>query len=339
MSFSELKALAPVLGLQWDEDGLFLNGTIKDYPVYIADLIESREYLLTLFCRVRDDVGDKFAAKINLLLENMPKNCVNGRKNELNFQQIRFNADFLYQENIGLLRDFALNICAAADSLELLPTPADTVLAAAKTESMLQKKKTGSNDGKPQKSGKSKNAVSKGFDKYSLRGLFGAIIGGAAMAVISSTMADNDPANIGALLSSWAAGALIALVTLADYSFLAKKIDIFGTIACSLITLFSCFFCSVFGIVRIMTNTAKTLDPSVSFMDSALNWQSYAQLFPNIPGYFVSLIIKNLFMALAASVIFYTFYYRRHQDIMYSDGVDILPDEGEKKKNKKGKIV
>lgn len=339
MSFSELKALAPVLGLQWDEDGLFLNGTIKDYPVYIADLIESREYLLTLFCRVRDDVGDKFAAKINLLLENMPKNCVNGRKNELNFQQIRFNADFLYQENIGLLRDFALNICAAADSLELLPTPADTILAAAKTELMLQKKKTGSNDGKPQKSGKSKNAVSKGFDKYSLRGLFGAIIGGAAMAVISSTMADNDPANIGALLSSWAAGALIALVTLADYSFLAKKIDIFGTIACSLITLFSCFFCSVFGIVRIMTNTAKTLDPSVSFMDSALNWQSYAQLFPNIPGYFVSLIIKNLFMALAASVIFYTFYYRRHQDIMYSDGVDILPDEGEKKKNKKGKII
>ena len=224
MSFSELKALAPVLGLQWDEGGLFLNGTIRDYSVYIADLTESREYLLTLFCRAKGDAGEKFTAKINLLLENMPKNCVNGRKNELNFQQIKFNADFLYQENIGLLRDFALNICNAADSLELLPTPADTVLAAPETDPVLKKKKNGSSESKPQKSGKPKKAVSKGFDKYSLRGLFGALIGGAAMAIISSTMADNDPTNIGALLSSWAAGALIALVTLADYSLDRKSV-------------------------------------------------------------------------------------------------------------------
>ena len=66
MSFSELKALAPVLGLQWDEGGLFLNGTIRDYSVYIADLTESREYLLTLFCRA-GDAGDKFTAKINFV--------------------------------------------------------------------------------------------------------------------------------------------------------------------------------------------------------------------------------------------------------------------------------
>ncbi len=334
MNFSELKALAPVMGLEWDENSFCLKGTIKDYPVYIADLSESREYLLTVFCRVRTDVEDRFTAGVSLLLDDMPKNCVNGRKNELNFQQIRFNANFLYQENSVLLRDFLLKMCDKADSLKLLPTKADTVLAVPKTEPMLPKKEKF----KAQKMKKSKNTVSKGFDKFSIRGLIGAVIGGAATAVISSTMADNDPANIGALLSSWAAGAFIALVTLADYSFLAKKMDIFGTIACSLITLLSCFFSSVFGILRIMTNTAKTLDPTVGFLDSALNWNSYAQLFPNIPGYFVSLIIKNLFTALAASVIYYTFYYRRHQDIMYSDGVDILPDEGEKEKKKRRKI-
>ncbi len=336
MSFSELKALAPQTGLEWYGDNVCLKGSIRDYPVYIADRGECREYLLTVFCRVRADAEDLFTAKINLLLEDMPKNCVVGRKNELNFQQIRFNADFLYQENLGLLGDFVLNMCKAADGFELLPTEADTVLALPKTESVPPKKgKSGSVSVKE----KPKNAVSKGFDKYSLRGLFGALIGGAAMAVVSSTMADKDPTDIGALLSSWAAGALIALVTLADYSFLAKKIDIFGTIACSLITLFSCFFCSIFGILRIMTDTVRTLDPSAGFMDSALNWQYYAQLFPDIPGYFLSLIVKNLFMALTASVIFYTFYYRRHQDIMYSDGTDILTDEGEKKKKKKGKTI
>lgn len=328
MIFSELKALAEETELDWDENGAFLYGKILDYPVYIADLQDSREYLLTIFCKTRADCDGKFTEEINKLLDAMPKNCVNGRKNELNFQQLRFNAVLLYQENGVLLSDLAKKICAAADSFDFVPTAADAAKAVPPKKEQA----------KAQKPRKPKNAVSKGFDKYSLRGVIGAVIGGAAMAVISSTMADNDPENIGAMLSSWAAGALIALVVLADYSFLAKKIDIFGTVVCSIVTAVSCFFCSVFGILRIMTNTAKTLDPSVTVLDSVYGWTSYSQLFPDIPPYFVTLIIKNFFMALAASVIFYMFYYRKHPSIMYNDGGDILPNDEKDKKQKSKKI-
>ena len=325
MIFSELKALAEETGLDWNENDVFLSGKIQDYPVYIADLQDSREYLLTVFCKKRTDCEEKFTREINKLLDAMPKNCVNGRKNEPDFQQLRFNAVFLYQENGILLSNFIKKICEIADSLDLMPTSPDQALAAPPKKEPEQ----------PRKPVKPKNAVSKGFDKYSLRGVIGAVIGGAAMAVISSTMADNDPENIGALLSRWTPGALIALVVLADYSFLAKKIDVFGTVVCSAVTAISCFFCSVFGILRIMTNTVKTLDPAVTFFDSAANWTYYSQLFPNIPGYFISLIVKNFFMALAASAIFYTLYYRRHQSIMYGNRSDILDESENKKSNKK----
>ncbi|MBD5139787.1 MAG: hypothetical protein HDT24_10800 [Ruminococcus sp.] len=321
MIFSELRGLTLDTGLEWDENGLCLYGKILDYPVFITDLCGSREYLLTVFCKTRAELDGKFTEEINKLLDNMPKNCVNGRRNELNFQQLKLNAVFFYQENSVLLCELAQKICEAADSLDFLPTAPDKALAVPPKQ---EAQKTAKAVRKP------KNAVSKGFDKYSVRGLIGAVIGGAAMAVISSTMADNNPENIGAMLSSWAAGALIALVTLADYSFLAKKIDIFGTIVCSLVTVLSCFFCSVFGILRIMTNTVKTLDPTVTFLDSAQNWTVYAQLFPNVPGYFTSIILKNLFMALAASVIFYTLYYRKHQNIMYGDRKEVL-ERGDKK--------
>lgn len=331
MIFSELRALSDDTGLEWDENRLCLWGRISDYPVYITDLTDSREYLLTVFCKTKAEYDGRFSEEINKQLDKMPKNCVNGRKNELNYQQLRFNAVLLYQENGVLLSELAKKICETADKLDLMPTAPDELLAVPPKKEPIKAAK------KP----KPKNAVSKGFDKYSVRGLIGAVIGGAAMAVISSTMADNDPENIGAMLSSWAAGALIAFVTLADYSFLAKKIDIFGTVVCSLTTALSCFFCSVFGILRIMTNTAKTLDPSVTVSDSVRNWTVYSQLFPNIPPYFQTLLLKNFFMAIAASAIFYTLYYRKHQAIMYAGGGELLPDDdddgGGKKKRKIGK--
>lgn len=329
MNFSELKALTFDTGLSWDDEQLFLCGSIKDYPVYIADLQNSREYLLTVFCKTRTDIEQPLADGINKLLDNMPKNCVNGRKSELNYQQIKFNAAMLYQENGQLLSDFTLKLCELLNRLDILPMPSDPALA-------VPKKKESA---KPDTAKKPNNAVSKGFDKYSLRGLIGALLGGAAMAVISSTMADNNPENTGVMIAGWAAGALIALVTLADYSFLAKKMDIFGTIVCSVITAVSCFLCSVFGIMRIMTHTVKSLDASVTFNDTMRNWQAYSVLFPDVPEYIVTLLIKNFFTAFVASIIFYLLYYRRNQSIMYDDGEKYLTDESKTKTKTKSKRI
>lgn len=327
MNFSELEALTSDTGLSWDGERLCLFGRIKDYPVYITDLQDSREYLLTVFCRLRADAGASLTDGISGLIEGMPKNCVNGRKNELKYQQIRFNAVMLYQENAALLSDFVLELCGLADSLGILPEEEDAALAVPPKNE----------DRKRPAAKKPKNAVSKGFDKYSMRGLIGAAVGGAAMAVISSTMADNNPSNTGAMIAGWAAGGLIALVTLADYIFLAKKMDIFGTIACTLVTAASCFFCSLLGIARIMTHTAQTLDSSVTFNDTLHNWQAYSVLFPDVPGYIGVLLLKNFFTAAVASAVFYILYFRRHQSIMYADGEEFLPEDETEKKKKSGK--
>lgn len=323
MSFSELEALTSETGLEWDGSRMLLFGAIKDYPVYIADNPDTMEYLLTVFCRTRTDFDKAVTEGINALFDNMPRNCVTGRKNEPKYQQIKFNAAALYQENRGLLSDFVIKICELLDSLDFLPESPD-----------IEKALFPKPQPKPAPAAKPVGAVSKKFDKYSVRGLIGAVIGGAAMAVIAAIMVSTDADSIGALLSGWAAGGLIALVTLFDYSLLAKKMDIFGTVVCTVITALSCLAASFFGTIRAMSDMVRLSDPSIGFFSTIRNWYAYNVLYPDISSNFPYYLLQTFTAALAVSVIFYPLYYRRHQSIMFSDGSDYLGEEEKKSKSK-----
>lgn len=320
MSFSELEAISGDAGLDWDKEKMCLRGSLNGYPVCIRDDPERREYLFTVFFRTRPDRENDLTEGINRLLEHFPSNCVKSRRKELNYQQINFNAALLYQENSVLIPDFIKNVCELADGLDLLPQKLDEKIAAPDPPAAEKKLK------------KPKNAVSKRFDKYSIRGLAGALIGGIAITVISSLIIDNSPSNIGGMLSSWSAGAFISLIILADYSFLAKKMDVFGTLICSFLTAVSCFFSAYFAVLKALTDEAGILDPSITINDTMWNWSYYQMLFPSVTGDFPILLVKNLFTAVVFSAVFYIFYFRRHQAIMYSEGGDIMPEENEKKK-------
>lgn len=326
MSFSELWKICGETGLSRNEEELCLYGILNDYPVYIKDIPDSREYLLTVFCRAASSAEADLAAGINKLLDKLPSNAVIGRKNELKYQQIKFNAALLYQENSSLLADFVKGVCLLADSLDLLPEQPDESIALPKLPDRSEK---------PSKTKMPKNAVSKKFDKYSVRGFIGALIGGAAITVLSSMISDSSPSNIGGMLAGWAAGAFIALIVLADYTLFAKKLDVFGTISCSAITAISCFFSGYLTVLRSLTNSMRALDPSVTINDTLRNWSYYQLLFPSATDDFPLVLLKNFFVAAVASVLFYTFYFSRHQAIMYSEGGDIMPDETEKRKKKK----
>lgn len=323
MSFSELWKICDEIGLNRNEEELFLYGSLNDYPVYLKDSPDEHEYLLTVFCRINSSAETDLTEGINRLLERLPKNAVIGRKNELKYQQIKFNAALLYQENSTLLADFVKSLCLLADSLELLPEQPDTNIALPKSEV------------KPPKTKKPKNAVSKKFDKYSIRGLIGALIGGIAITILSSMIADSSPSNIGGMLAGWAAGAFIALIVLADYTLFAKKLDVFGTLSCSAITAVSCFFSGYLTVLRTLTNHMRALDPSVTVNDTLRNWSYYQILLPSATDDFPIVLLKNFFSAIVASALFYTFYFRRHQAIMYSEGGDIMPDETQKKKKRR----
>ncbi|MDE7280350.1 MAG: hypothetical protein K2N36_01235 [Ruminiclostridium sp.] len=332
MGFSELEFLKDETGLDWDGEKLCLSGVLKDYPLFVFDRADKREYAVVLFCKVRPDVEDRFKKGITELLSAMPKNCVAGRTDEVRYTSVRFNAALLYQENSIYLARFAEGLCGLAESLDLVPVTPDQkereIFARQETANSPQK----NDQKKPVKS--SKNAVLKGFDKNSLKGLFGAVVGGAAMTVIAAIVTANDPSNVGAMIAGWAAGALIAAVVLADYRFFAKKIDIFGSVVCSLITAVCCFTAADLGTLRALYLAMRTIDFSATLNSTMANWSYYAVLFPEVTDRFPLMLIQNFLSAIAASVLFFTLYFRKFQGVMFGRGREVLDIEPDKKKKK-----
>ena len=321
MSFSELKLIAADTGLDWDESRLALCGVLYDYPIVIADIPAKREYLLTVFCRVRSDIDKAVASAITKLLDRLPANCVVGRVNGLRYQQLRLNAGMLYQENLSYLAELAKTLAELLNGFDLVPEGLDEVIAfpAEKPEAVPPKKQV-----------RPKGYVSKRFDKYSIRGFIGAALGAAAMTVLSAYISvdsggTDSVGGIGSMLSSWFCGALIAFVTLMDYRFLARKMDIFGTLSCSALTALGCVLGAVWKTVNTVLSYARQLDHSASVRSVLNNWSLYQLLYPNATEDFPITLIKFLFTAVVASAAFYVVYYSRHSAIMYSEDGEFIP--------------
>ena len=315
MSFSELKLIAADTGLDWDESRLALSGVVYDYPIVIADIPARREYLLTVFCRVRSDVDKPVTSGITALLDKLPGNCVLGRENRLRYQQLRFNANLLYQENLSYLAELVSELAELLNGFELVPEPLDEAIAfpAAKTEFSSKKQ------------ARPKDCVSKRFDKYSVRGFIGAVLGAAAMTALSSLIDMSEGGNIGSMAASWLFGGLIAFVTLMDYRFLARKMDVFGTLSCSALTLSACFAGAAWNTANSLVEKAKLIDPNATLNSVLANRDLYLLLFPDAESDFPLTLVKFLFSAAVASALFYTVYYSRHSAIMYSEDGDFIP--------------
>lgn len=315
MSFSELKLIAAETGLDWDESRLALRGVLCDYPIVVADIPEKREYLLTAFCKVRDDVDKAVTSGITRLLDKLPANCVVGRVNQLRYQQLRLNANLLYQENLSYLAELTKALAELLNGFDLVPEPIDEKIAFPAEKPAAA----------PKKQARPKDSVSKRFDKYSIRGFIGAVLGAAAMTALSSLIDMGEGGNIGSMAASWLFGGLIAFVTLMDYRFLARKMDVFGTLSCSALTAAACFLGAAWNTVNAVVEQAKLIDPHANVNSVLNNWSLYQLLFPDSAEDFPITLIKFLFTAAAASALFYIVYYGRHSAIMYSEDGDFIP--------------
>ena len=316
MSFSELKLIAADTGLDWNESRLALCGVLYDYPIVIADIPAKREYLLTVFCRVRDDIDREVTGGITALLDRLPANCVIGRVNELRYQQLRLNANLLYQENLSYLAELVKPLAELLNGFDLAAEQPDEKIA---FPPFPDKKPPAKKQARP------KGYVSKRFDKYSIRGFIGAFIGAVAMTALSSLVDMGEGEGIGSMAASGVFGGLIALVTLMDYRFLARKMDVFGTLSCSLLTALACFLGAAWNTVNAVARRAAVIDPHASVNGVLKNWDLYQLLFPNSAEDFPLILIKFLFTAFIATALFYTVYYNRHSAIMYSEDGDFIP--------------
>ena len=313
MSFSELKLISADTGLDWDERRLALIGILYDYPVVIADIPEKHEYLLTVFCNVRSDVDKAVASGITELLDRLPANCVMGRTNQLRYQQLRLNANLLYQENLSYLTELVGSLTKLLKSFELVPEQIDEKIA-------FPDKKPA-----PKRQVPPKDSVSKRYDKYSVRGFIGALLGAVAMTALSSLVDMREGGGIGASAASWLFGGLIAFVTLMDYRFLARKMDVFGTLSCTALTAAACFAGAGWSTVNTVVERAKLIDAHASLNSVLANWDLYLLLFPDSTADFPLTLVKFLFSAALASAAFYIVYFGRHSAIMYSEDGDFIP--------------
>ena len=313
MSFSELKLISADTGLDWDERRLALIGILYDYPVVIADIPEKHEYLLTVFCNVRSDVDKAVASGITELLDRLPANCVMGRTNQLRYQQFRLNANLLYQENLSYLTELVGALTKLLKSFELVPEQIDEKIA-------FPDKKPA-----PKRQVPPKDSVSKRFDKYSVRGFIGAVLGAVAMTALSSLVDMREGGGIGASAASWLFGGLIAFVTLMDYRFLARKMDVFGTLSCTALTAAACFAGAGWSTANTVMERAKLIDAHASLNSVLANWDLYLLLFPDSTADFPLTLVKFLFSAALASAAFYIVYFGRHSAIMYSEDGDFIP--------------
>ena len=76
----------------------------------------------------------------------------------------------------------------------------------------------------------------------------------------------------------------------------------------------------------------KTIDFSATLNSAMANWSYYAVLFPEVTDRFSLLLIENFLSAIAASVLFFTLYFRKFQGVMFGKGREVLDENPHKKK-------
>lgn len=335
MIFTELKHI-DCQRLAFSQTDCALYGELSGFPVCISDNPAEHTFTVTFFAKVPFAAERETAAQINRLADLLPKNAVLKQQSELNYVQVQLSSFKLMQENLPLLIDFAEGLGEFLREKGFAATELDKKFCAVYVP-----------QGSKPKKAKTKKAKepSMSFDKRSIYGLIGAIIGAIACMIISgfvvqltitaeeaeaavTTSANgaeevipsieiNTTNNVGAELVSWAVGAITAAVILIDYRFLAKKTDIFGMVSCTLLTLGGVLGGTLLCGVRTLHSVCQEAGVDSNFFMIMSNIDYYNGLFPEVGANLNYLLLKSLFSAAVASGVYYVWYFRKNADVMY----------------------
>lgn len=300
MNFSELKFAAEDTGLSFDESRNALIGSMHDFGVIVSDRSDSYEVLFFADCPYKRE--NEIRDIINSLSESLPKNTIISQSCEVNFVAVSLDKRQLLQENLCYLVEFLDKLSRELEALCLTGTK-----PVFPTEKRTEKQE--------QELPKNAVKVKLGFDMRSLFGLFGAILGAAAITVIaillSNVTAEAQLFGLRIEISAYILSAAATALIFSDYRFLAKKLDPCGIIACPVLSVLSVVFSGLgAGIKAMCALSGAGAAEVISDFSGYLSRYDIADKF--IAGY----ISRGIILAVLASLIICLVYFRKHPEEM-----------------------
>ncbi len=303
MDFSELSLAEHDSGLSYDPETLSLCGEVRGFGVTVEDA--DGEYKVKVYAEAPYLAEKDVLAAIRRLAEKLPKNAVNGVLCEVCFAEIRLNRDFFLQENLPLIFGFIEKLTAALAEAGIKGAPAKPPEKSARSPEKAEK----STWGKAQSKVQTKPGLK------SVKGLFGALVGAAAMTFISSSLIEAKAGSIITEIGSYVLTAGATLLIFFDYRFLAGKLDALGVIVCPVLSV----LCSV---LSALLATARAY-AEVKGITAAEAFSSLPEIFANAPeiasagaGY----LSVGAVVSVLSSILYCIWYFRKHPDEMFGRG-------------------
>lgn len=299
--FTELSGITEETGLSFDGESR-LYGYIETVGIVVSDIADKGEYRIDMFvsanCAAPENAG-RITPLVNSLAEGLPKNTVMSQSCADRYIRVVLNKYELLQENIVYLTEFLRKLAFGIEELGFEGDDYKVLYdIEPKSDAELPKDAV---------------RIKLGFDLRSMAGAVGAVIGAAAMVVIAilTVNADIEITAFGLRfeISTYILSALTAIVVFADYSFIARKLDAFGSVICPVLV---CAAVVLSGFGTSVKACARA--EQISFMQALRTLPELLMKYPDVESFMFGYITRGLVLAAVACVFIYIFYFSRHPD-------------------------
>ena len=300
--FTELSGIADEIGLEYDGNAS-VSGYKRGFGTVVTDDDEHGAYRVEMFCRLEGEGvtadKDRITAMMSALGEGLPKNTVRSISCGWGFVTAELDKYCLLQENVIYLIEFLDKLAEGLESLGV--------------EGTEYRMLAGEKPAGPEKLPEGAVRVKLRFDLRSILGVLGAVIGAAAMIVISVLTANAD-FEINTLelrfeVSTYILSGITAAVIFADYRFIARKLDACGIIVCPVLTVAAVILSGLGSGVRVCAKFA-----GVPFIQALRSFPEYLSEYENAGSFVFGYITRGIVLAVVACILICIFYFNRHPE-------------------------
>lgn len=294
--FSELSGITAETGLSFSGQHCALYGTLHGFGVTVTD--RDGRYTADIFCEKPSDSSADISALISGLGESLPKNALISQSCGIETVTAELDKCSLLQENVIYLIGFLDKLTEGLGALGI---------AGKEYRFFAEQKLSGA------ASAEEGYRVKLGFDLRSVLGIVGAVIGAAAMVVISVLLVNADVEitafGLSFEVSAYILSGITAVVVFADYRFLARKLDACGVMICPVLTVLAVILSGLGAGVRACAKFA-----GVSFMQALRDYASLLAGYPEVDKFVTGYITRGVVLSVVAAIVICIYYFNRHPD-------------------------